>query len=94
MSGITITAQGFEVDASLIAAAFGLHPAQFQEKMRAGDVNSLCEKGEVADAGRFRLTFRHNGRALRLTVDAAGGVLSRATYPAGGAILTAPLNKP
>lgn len=82
MSGITVTAQGFEVDADLIAAAFGLDPAQLQEKMRAGDVTSLCEKGEDDDAGRFRLTFMHGGRALRLTVDAQGRVLSRATFPA------------
>jgi len=83
MSGITVTAQGFEVDATLIAAAFGLDPAQLQEKMRAGDVTSLCEKGEGDDEGRYRLTFRHDGRAMRLTVDANGRVLSRATFPAG-----------
>ena len=53
--------------------------------MRAGDVTSLCEKGEGDDDGRFRLIFRHDGKALRLTVDAEGRVLSRATYPAGRA---------
>ncbi|WP_050522097.1 DUF6522 family protein [Pseudorhodobacter wandonensis] len=83
MSSITVTAQGFEVDAILVAAAFGLDPSQLQEKMRAGEVTSLCEKGEGDDEGRFRLTFRHDGHALRLTVDAEGSVLSRATFPAG-----------
>ena len=74
MSGVTVTAQGFEVDAVTVAAAFGLDPAQLQEKMRAGKVTSRCEKGVDADAGRFRLTFRHAGRVLRLTVDDAGTI--------------------
>ena len=82
MTSVTITAQGFEVDAVMVAAAFGLDPAELRDKMRAGDVTSLCEKGIDADEGRFRLTFRHKGRALRLTVDAEGRVVSRATFPA------------
>ncbi|KJS45122.1 MAG: hypothetical protein VR71_03155 [Roseovarius sp. BRH_c41] len=84
MSGVTVTAQGFEVDAVTVAAAFGLDPAQLQEKMRAGKVTSRCEKGVDADAGRFRLTFRHAGRVLRLTVDDAGTILKRSTFDAKG----------
>ena len=79
MSGVTVTAQGFEVDAVTIAAAFGLDPVQLQEKMRAGEVTSLCERGVDADAGRFRLTFRHAGRSLRLTVDQGVAILKRST---------------
>lgn len=82
MNAVTITAQGFEVDAILIAAALGLDPALLREKMRAGEVTSLCETGVDADAGRFRLTFRRAGRALRLTVDAEGRVLTRSTFDA------------
>ncbi len=44
-------------------------------------MTSLCQAGVDADLGRFRLTFRHAGRALRLTVDADGRVLMRATFP-------------
>ncbi len=83
MSAVTITAEGFEVDASVIAEAFGFDTVHLQEKMRAGDVTSLCEKGEDSDAGRFRLTFRHAGQSLRLTVDENGRVLSRASFPSG-----------
>lgn len=82
MSGVTVTAQGFQVDAVTIAVAFGLDPAQLQGKMRAGEVTSLCEKGVDADEGRFRLTFRHAGRVLRLTVDARGQILTRSTFDA------------
>lgn len=79
---VTVTAQGFEVDAGVVAAAFGLDPHSLQEKMRAGEVTSLCEKGEGVDSGRFRLIFRHNGRVLRLTVDAEGRILTRSTFDA------------
>ena len=34
MTGVTVTAQGFEVDAVTIANAFGLDPAQLQEILR------------------------------------------------------------
>ncbi|MFN3724120.1 MAG: DUF6522 family protein [Paracoccaceae bacterium] len=79
---ITLTAKGFEVDAATIAAAFGLDPAELQARMRAGEVTSQCEKGMDADAGRFRLTFRHKGRVLRLTVDGAGHILTRSSFDA------------
>ena len=85
MTGVTVTAQGFEVDAVTIAKVFGLDPAQLQEKMRAGEVTSLCEKGVDADAGRFRLTFRYAGRVLRLTVDAGGAILKQSTFDTKGA---------
>ena len=82
MSGVTITAEGFEVDANLVAKAFGLEQSTLQDLMRAGEVTSICETGVDADAGRFRLTFRHQARVLRLTVDAAGHVLGHSTFDA------------
>ena len=83
MTAVTITTEGFEVDASVIATAFGIDPATLQARMRAGEVTSMCEAGVDADLGRFRLTFRHAGRALRLTVNADGEVLMRAMFPVG-----------
>ena len=83
MTAVTITTDGIEVDASVIAAAFDIDAATLQARMRAGEVTSVCEAGVDADLGRFRLTFRHAGRALRLTVDADGEVLTRATFPFG-----------
>lgn len=85
MSGVTVTAQRFEVDAVTIATAFGLDPAQLREKIRAVEVTSLCEMGVDADAGRFRLTFRHAGRVLRLTVDKGGAILKQSTFDTKGA---------
>ncbi|TGD65200.1 hypothetical protein EYC08_08975 [Tabrizicola sp. WMC-M-20] len=83
MTAVSITTAGFEVDATLIAAAFAIDPATLQARMRAGEVTSVCEAGVDADLGRFRLTFRHAGRALRLTVNADGEVLARAMFPVG-----------
>ncbi len=85
MSGVTVTGQGFQVDAVTIANAFRIDPARLQESMRAGEVTGLCEKGVDADAGRFRLTFRHAGRVLRLTVDADGTILKQSTFDTKGA---------
>ncbi|TGD60774.1 hypothetical protein EYC08_20135 [Tabrizicola sp. WMC-M-20] len=52
-------------------------------RVRAGEVTSLCEAGVDADLGRCRLIFRHAGRALRLTVNEGGEVLTRAMFPVG-----------
>jgi hypothetical protein len=79
---------GFVVPAEIIAPAFGLDPAAVPALMRQGTMTSQCETGVDADAGRWRLTVFHDGRALRLTVDADGQILSRATFAAarrGGA---------
>lgn len=94
MTAVTITTDGFEVDASVIATAFGLDPSTLQAQMREGEVTSLCEAGVDADLDRFRLTFRHAGRALRLTVNADGEVLTRAMFPVAPAkaIRTLPAN--
>ena len=82
MSEVRPTEAGFEVDAGLIAAAFRLEAAEVPGLMRAGEITSRCETGLEEDAGRWRLTFFHQSRVFRLTVDAAGSVLLRATFDA------------
>jgi len=85
MSGIDVTPDGFTVDAEVIAAGFKLDPAHVPVMLREGQITSRCETGFDEDAGRFRLTFYHNARALRLTVDAQGAVLQQARFPVGAA---------
>jgi hypothetical protein len=82
MSEVTVTDGRFEVEAALLAQAFALDPATVRDRMRAGEITTRCETGTGSDAGRFRLSFRHAGRVLRLTVDAAGTILSRSSFPA------------
>jgi hypothetical protein len=71
----------FVVSAALLAQAFGMPEAQIRQAMRDGSLTSICETGLGADAGRWRLTFRHAGHACRFTVDAAGRILSTSRFP-------------
>lgn len=80
-AAVSIFAGGFTVDAMLVGAAFGIAPANVPEQMRAGEITSCYETGIGEDEGRFRLTFFHAGKTLRLTVDAGGAILARATFP-------------
>jgi hypothetical protein len=87
---IEIGDEGFTVDADVLADAFALPRAEVQRRMASGAITSRCEKGVEEDAGRWRLTFFHAGRALRLTVDGGGRVLGKAQFDvprrdAGGA---------
>lgn len=82
MSEVTKNPDGFEVDAELLSAAFGLSETEVRARMRDGRVTTLSEKGEGEDEGRWRITFFSGARALRLTVDGNGTVLSKSTFPA------------
>lgn len=81
-SRVERTADGFVVDADLVAGAFRLPPAEVRARMRDGRITSRCEAGVDEDAGRWRLTFYHGERVCRITVDAAGAVVGVATFPA------------
>ncbi|MBS1303360.1 DUF6522 family protein [Loktanella sp. SALINAS62] len=81
MNDVSISTDGFVVDAGIIGNAFGIPAADVPARMRAGDITSRCETGVDDDAGRWRLTFYFGGRALRLVVDEAGTILSRSTFP-------------
>ena len=90
MTQIEIGDEGFTVDADVLADAFALPRAEVQRRMASGAIPTRCEKGVDEDAGRWRLTFFHAGRALRLTVDGTGRVLGKAQFDvprrdAGGA---------
>ena len=82
MTRIETGENGFVVDAEVLADAFGIEAPQVQPRMQSGAITSRCEKGVDKDEGRWRLTFYHAGRALRLTVDQGGQVLGRARFDA------------
>lgn len=81
MTPVERNADDFVIDASLLADAFGLSLEETRARMRAGTITSRCEAGVGEDAGRWRLTFHHGGRACRFIVDAGGHILTRATFP-------------
>lgn len=77
---------GFVIEAEDLGPLLGIPADQVQTLMARGEITSLLEAGEGEDDGRFRLTFRHGGLSLRLTVNAEGEVLmksriTRATPP-------------
>ncbi len=82
MTNVEIGDEGFVVDAATVAEAFGLSAPDIQPMMRSGAITSRCEKGVDADAGRWRLTFFHAGRAVRLTVDETGKLLTKSRFDA------------
>lgn len=82
MSDVTVIDGRFEVEATLLAEAFALDPATVRNRMQAGEITSRFETGTGADEGRFRLSFRHAGRVLRLTVDGDGRILARSSFAA------------
>lgn len=73
----------FVVEALVLADAFDLSVEETRHRMQGGQIASLCETGEGEDAGRWRLTLRHQGRALRLIVDRRGEILGKSTFPVG-----------
>ena len=83
MSRVERNGDQFIVDAQMIAKAFDLSAEETRIRMQDGQIKSLCEAGEGEDANRWRLTFRHQGRALRVIVDTQGAILSTSTFPVG-----------
>jgi len=81
MTTIERDGDGFAVDATLLAEALGLTPAQVKERMRDGRITSRCEAGVDEDSGRWRLTFHHGSKACRFIVDDSGRLLTRASFP-------------
>jgi hypothetical protein len=79
---VTRSGETFVVDAAVLAAAFELPEDAVREAMADGRIHARCEMGMGEDAGRWRLTFRHGGRTLRLVVDAAGTILARSRISA------------
>jgi hypothetical protein len=83
MSAVTRHGATFVIEASELAKALDLTEDGVRAGMSAGTITSRCEAGIDEDAGRWRLTFHHEGRACRFVVDEYGNILSRARFPIG-----------
>ena len=71
------TDAGFAIDAADLGTLLGLPADAVQGLMRDGRITSRFERGEGADVGRFRVTFTHGRRRVRLTLDGDGTVLQQ-----------------
>ncbi|MGD9538847.1 MAG: DUF6522 family protein [Gammaproteobacteria bacterium] len=87
MSAIDRGDDGFIVDAALLAEAFSLSPVDVLALLKEGAISVRCETGEGTDTGRYRLTFFHDRRAVRLVVDENGTILSRKRFGTSGCSL-------
>ena len=74
---IEFDGEAFSVDASLIAESLGVGAPLVQALMREGLITSRCERGVDQDAGRYRLTFFHDDRSVRLVIDESGEIVER-----------------
>lgn len=73
-----------EVDAALVARGLGLDVDRFRELMSIRKISVLCERGTGDDAGLYRASFYHEGRRVRLVVDAEGNPVDHPTQAVAG----------
>jgi hypothetical protein len=83
-----------QVDATIVAAGFGLAPTVFLDHLREGRITSLCERGIDDDRGRYRLTFFSGTRRFRLVVDERGAIVQRSAIDFGDMPLPASARRP
>ena len=88
MTSVECNENGFLVDATLLADAFGVAARSVVSLMKEGQITSRCESGAGEDVGTFRLTFFYGGRAYRFTVDANGSILKRASFDVPSRVTT------
>ena len=82
------------VDAAVVARELGIDEETLRELLRSRQITSLCEAGIDNDAGRYRLTFFHGNRRLRLVVDADGRVVQRSSIDFGDRPLPPVIRRP
>jgi len=82
----------FQIDASIIGRDLGLQPSEVQKLMHEGKLTSSCKRGVDQDAGRYRLTFFHGNRRLRLITDNTGQIIRRSLIDFGDHLLAARLH--
>jgi hypothetical protein len=66
---VSLSADGFVVDAELVAGSLGLSPEAFWREIKRGIVFGVVERGEGDDCGRMRLTFRYRARSWSVTLE-------------------------
>jgi hypothetical protein len=74
---------GIQVEASVVADGLGIEASRILTLLRSGEITSLCERGLNDDEGRYRLTFFHRGKRLRLVLDVGGRLIRRSTIDFG-----------
>jgi hypothetical protein len=94
MTSLEIEDGTVQIDATIIAEAFGIAPERLMELMRQGKVTSLSERGIDEDAGSHRLTFFCDNRRLRIVANESGDVVQRSVIDFGDHTLPASARRP
>lgn len=94
MTSLEIDDGTVQIDATIIAEAFGIAPERLIDLMRQGKVTSLSERGIEEDAGRVRLTFFHDNRRLRIVANESGKVVQHSVIDFGDHPLPASARRP
>ena len=92
-AAVEIEDGAIKIDASIVGAGLRLEPQEVLNLIRANAITSVCEHGIDDDAGRYRLTFFHKGRRLRLIVDGCGRLVRRSTIDFGNRPLPARMHR-
>ena len=71
-----LAAPSIEIEGTVVAHALGLDVEVFRQLMDDRKITMLCERGTGPDSGRYRASFYHGDRRVRLVVDENGSVLS------------------
>ena len=66
-----------EIEASLLAAGFGMEVEAFRRLMNERRITVLCERGIGDDEGLVRATFYYDRTRVRLVVDGTGQPVTR-----------------
>ncbi len=90
---VEMSAGDFLVDAELLGDLLLVEPEAVPGLLRSGAITSFCERGIDADEGRYRLTFFHGNRRVRLDVDDAGHILRRSAIDFGDIALPRQLHR-
>ncbi|MCC7346649.1 MAG: hypothetical protein IT538_04555 [Variibacter sp.] len=83
MEAIVFEEGAVQIDAAVVSEGFGIPSGQLLERMRAGSITGICERGIGDDSGRHRLTFFSPTRRIRLVVDEAGAIIQRSAVDFG-----------
>ena len=94
MTSLEIDEGTVQIDATIIAEAFGIAPERLMELVRQGEVTSLSERGIAEDAGSHRLTFFCGNRRLRIVANESGDVVQRSVIEFGDHALPASARRP
>jgi hypothetical protein len=94
MSTVVFEEGAVSVDATVVAEGFAIEPALVQPLMHSGAITSVFERGADEDTGRYRLTFFHEKRCLRLVIDSKGNIIGRSTSDVGERRAPASRRKP